>query len=1286
MGKRQLSGALGFWLLLTSAVSAQTPALDTLRRTAEQQYQQGNTTAGIHQYADLIKQSIAAGHRLPLAADFNRLAEMYESLDTLEGNSRALSARQEAVNIYEAEGDRDRAAATLVQMVANADEMGQRNLGADYRGQAIAHYVQLSDRDQIAILAFEQGQFLAFTDDVAKAYPYLEQAIAAAEAIDSPELPKMLRFAATVAVQNNDPTRGFTWFDRLIAHHKTRQEWQAYAETNLQVGRTHQRKGDPRESLRYFEAAAQGFRKAGQTANALNAHQWVAEYHMSAENLAQALATYEQAVQLAETVGNPVETAWLFYQMGQLHRRLQQAQDSVDYYHRALKLYQTSPRGGWNTYNTTPEQIANLTEETLKQLQAVYETLLDQPEAALKVAQQRVELRQAGDDRVALKNALVELARTHENFGQNREAIAVYERLVDLRNQDLENLENYAFLTETLAEMHQKVGDSEAAIARVEADLKLYRQVNDRRRVGQTLATLSELYFQLGETERHQDIYAEAMAIAQETNDYLLQGALRIQLANLRYEQRDFEGAVALLEDNLRTARTINNARSEAIALEELGQFYSPWTNTAVVDVAQAFDYYTQARRVLAREDDDRAIVSNLEWVGNLAWFEGDLKAASDYFRQALTAAEKSDSPVAQIDSLVALGQLAVGQNQAQTAIAYLQKAQAQNTRQTWKILKYQGDAYRQLQQLDRALEYYEQSLLVSSTRSFVNQSGIGVWWQYLDTWSAMAQVHRDRNEYTPALAQIQKVINEVETYSRRLKNPDARQSFFTKVQGYYDLYIDILMRLHQQQPSQGYDQQALQADERRRTQGLLGLLTEANVDLRKGVDPGLLQREAEMLERLEALEMQRVAALTQATDPLGIETERDRLLEQYENIQNQIRAANPQYAQIQYPQALTLQEIQQLLDPETVLLQYTLGEQQSVLWVVSQASIESHVLPSRAAFEKLTRTFNRRLRSASVTPERLYSDAIAISTPLLRPIAGQLQGKRLLVVSDGALQYMPFGALTQPDSSTYDPLVNHHEIISLPSMSTLATLRATRRDRPTPRQTLAIMADPVFGNDDARVAKSGSEPKLLSTRQVSRAAQDVGIDWSRLPGTRQEAQNILGLLPEAQTQAHFGFAATKAQVFEDAIARAKYVHFATHGFVNTHKPQLSGIVMSLLDEDGDPQNGFLRLNDVYNLDLAAALVVLSACDTGTGALVRGEGLIGLTRGFMYAGAERVVASLWQVDDAATAALMSEFYRQLITEQAEPAEALRKAQQAIASQPQWSAPFYWAAFTLQGDW
>jgi CHAT domain-containing protein len=165
-----------------------------------------------------------------------------------------------------------------------------------------------------------------------------------------------------------------------------------------------------------------------------------------------------------------------------------------------------------------------------------------------------------------------------------------------------------------------------------------------------------------------------------------------------------------------------------------------------------------------------------------------------------------------------------------------------------------------------------------------------------------------------------------------------------------------------------------------------------------------------------------------------------------------------------------------------------------------------------------------------------------------------------------------------------------------------------------------------------------------------------------------------------------FDFAANRAAATSADLGAYRYVHFATHGFLDSQHPELSGLLLSMYDQQGVPQDGFLRAHEVFNLKLAAELVTLSACQTGLGKEIKGEGLVGLTRGFMYAGAPRVVVSLWSVSDEGTAELMARFYRGMLQEGKRPAAALQAAQIAMLKEPKFAAPFYWAAFTLQGEW
>ncbi|MBV9211379.1 MAG: CHAT domain-containing protein, partial [Acidobacteria bacterium] len=484
---------------------------------------------------------------------------------------------------------------------------------------------------------------------------------------------------------------------------------------------------------------------------------------------------------------------------------------------------------------------------------------------------------------------------------------------------------------------------------------------------------------------------------------------------------------------------------------------------------------------------------------------------------------------------------------------------------------------------------------------------------------------------------------------------------------------------------------------------------------------PTLLERERVLQKQLnDAAQEQTKLLISQHTPEQAEAAARkiESLTADYQNVQAEIRAKSPRYAALTQPVPLDLRAIQsKLLDKNTMLLEYSLGESASYLWAVTADSIKSYELPKRADIEASARKMyslitatRRALRSPAtvsnnVTPEQLAADlseeSARLSEMLLAPVAASLGNKRLLIVADGALQYIPFAALPLKKS----PLIVEHEIVTLPSASTLEVLRREVAGRKAAARAVAVFADPVFESDDVRLKIRGkreaSAPETntqaasialtAEQRTTENAARDIGVEESsgripRLPGTRVEAEEILSLVPPTERKQALDFSASRAAATSDELAQYRIIHFATHGFLNSVHPELSGIVLSMFDERGTPQDGFLRSHEIFNLHLSSDLVVLSACQTGLGKEVRGEGLVGLTRGFMYAGAPRVVVSLWNVSDEATAELMSYFYEGMLKDKLTPAAALRKAQLQMWRQKRWQSPYYWAAFTLQGEW
>jgi CHAT domain-containing protein len=378
-------------------------------------------------------------------------------------------------------------------------------------------------------------------------------------------------------------------------------------------------------------------------------------------------------------------------------------------------------------------------------------------------------------------------------------------------------------------------------------------------------------------------------------------------------------------------------------------------------------------------------------------------------------------------------------------------------------------------------------------------------------------------------------------------------------------------------------------------------------------------------------------------------------------------------------------------------MLQYSLGEKESYLWVISNNALKTYILPNRHDIEKAASIFRQQLgrqpaptNNPSQNPQ-LIARANKLTQQILTPAAKDLANKRLIIIPDGVLHTIPFAALNTPNSTTYNPILTQHEITNLPSASTIGILRSTIATKPRGSKTLAILADPIFGKNDPRLAGKKIQDKTIQAsknfdlgEQMARGRFGRDLDFDRLPFTETEAKGILALVPNQDSTSAFGFDASYDWITDPKISQYRYVHLATHGFFDGEKPALSSIVLSSFDEQGRDRKAFLRFPDLFNLNLPTELVVLSACETGLGNNVPGEGLVGMTRGLMYAGALRVAVSLWQVDDQATSELMQQFYQALWTDKQSHAAALRTAQLNLWKQGK--DPYYWAAFTLQGEW
>jgi CHAT domain-containing protein/tetratricopeptide (TPR) repeat protein len=554
----------------------------------------------------------------------------------------------------------------------------------------------------------------------------------------------------------------------------------------------------------------------------------------------------------------------------------------------------------------------------------------------------------------------------------------------------------------------------------------------------------------------------------------------------------------------------------------------------------------------------------------------------------------------------------------------------------------------------------------------------------------------RRSGELEEALGALESALAAADEVRWAAGGDELRTSFAASKQHYRELHVDLLMDLDARHPGAGHDLAALFADDRGRSRALLALLEQSAEDAAR-VPPEASAERRDLQVRLASLRRLggRLAEAGGSAETVAeVERQQRALLGRLDRLRAERRLPASSAGEAPEPRAWTQQRLDALLDADTLVLVYSLGEERSVVWALWRGGRRSALLPPRAEIElaadRAAAAFGRSSHSAR---GEAAGAAAELSRLVLGPIGDLLpRHRRLAVVADGALLHVPFAALPAPRAPEA-PLVAAHEVISVPSLSVLERLRQ-RRAPARWRGLAAVIADPVFDRRDPRLAGGAPSTAAATVAEaggsdlVTRALGDLGLGrFARLTGTRAEADALLSLLPpDAEVYRAFDFAADRQAVLAGALAGYRIVHLATHGVLDRRSPALSGLVFSLFDESGRPRDGYLSLHEVYDLDLDAEVIVLSACQSGLGREMNGEGLVGLTRGFLEAGVPRLVVSLWQVGDQGSAELMRRFYRSWLVDGETPSAALAAAQRSMWRDAEWSAPYHWAGFQFVGDW
>jgi CHAT domain-containing protein/Flp pilus assembly protein TadD len=906
---------------------------------------------------------------------------------------------------------------------------------------------------------------------------------------------------------------------------------------------------------------------------------------------------------------------------------------------------------------------------------------------------------------------LNQLGAAHRDLDDKRKAFGNYSQALELRTR-IGDRWGQANILNNVGFLHSEIGEQKESIANSELALPIWREVEDRAMELNTLNNIAKAHLDLGN-----------LTTALQTFQMILDSCTQVpKPCNLEPYARNSRGIIhdilgesteALEEYRLalNLFRDARNKGEEAKVLNNIGMVYA-----GIGDASTALEHFQEALKICEGDPNHFFEDVTRSNIGYAQIISGNYSEALGQLEQAYTLSKASHNQRFEAYTLMRKGAVQLALHQLENALAsYNQALEIQNRiddrRGQAITLDKLGELYSLREQPAQALKNYEEAL--ERWKFLADEQGEAL------SLYGMARVERKQNRLENARKRIVEAIEKVESLRTRMTSHRLRLTYFAAKRDFYELEIDIRMRLYNATGSKTELELALHASERARGRNLLDLLNESHADIRQGVDPQLLNLERTQLAQLTEKQSQLLTLLSKKhsnEERNAIERELDSLTRSFDQTQAEIRKRSPQYAGLTQPQPLKLAQIQQLLDDNTVLLEYALGEEQSYLWLVTRADVQAYTLPGRVKIEAVAESFRESLRAWE--PKKAGEDefkyiaklrgasanyqqrAVEFSNIVLGRASSMLGNKRLVIVADGALQYVSFSALrianeTGVANSTPSALIGEHEIVYQPSASALALVRAV--SRPVPTKALAVFADPVFDKTDERVRDgpntSKNDPAAPTLpRETKWALRDAGdidsvdgvLRLERLRHTRREADAIVAAARPGSSMKAVDFDANRDHVLKQRLNHFRVIHLATHGILNGRNPELSGLVFSLVDKRGRSEDGFLRLADIYNMNLPVEMVVLSGCQTGVGKQVKGEGLIGLTRGFMYAGAARVVASLWRVDDEATAELMKRFYSHMLEGKMPAAAALRQAQlDYMKIRPE---PYYWAGFVLQGEW
>jgi CHAT domain-containing protein/Tfp pilus assembly protein PilF len=875
-------------------------------------------------------------------------------------------------------------------------------------------------------------------------------------------------------------------------------------------------------------------------------------------------------------------------------------------------------------------------------------------------------------DPVLIGRTLNGLGSVSLRLGNYREALGYYRRARAVR-ETLDNPVDLGATVTYIGHVEKELGNLEEARSNYRRALELFGDDAPARRLNEVRGGLANVYASLGEQDKALEVYRSVLASAEAEADSELIAQTRSNISGVLAELGDYTEALRELNVARAILESSDNAYYLANTLNAVGGVY-----LELGDIPKALQAYQESRRRGEESGNAQETAYALANLGSAYTRMGLYDRALETYEEAAAMNRDLENPAGLRAALFGKAVALDESGKTEEALALYQEVVALDreaglpTNQAEDLVNI-ANTLSTLLRFDEARAHYREALALArdmGLKRVLWPCNLGIGDSYeregvLDS----ARVYNDR------------AIGIMENLKGSALSEETRTAFLGQRAYVYEAQIHVLAKLHDGDPRGGYAEAAFRVAEEGKAQALQEMLAEGHMDLDAGVPADLAEERDRTDRRIKSVQNQLRRGDVEPDSLRALTRRLGELEKTLAQVLERIRLQNPRLATLDAGKPVSLDALRETLlkKGDACLLEYALGDSASYLWVVTRKNLSLFRLPPRDAVETVARTLRTALSNPDPSGDAILVEAASSLYGMILGPAEPLLGKmkNAFVVPDGALHFVPFDGLLTRASAPLDPGADataRGDYLSRlpyafldasldygPSATTLMTLTTLERGRDRASMEFLGVGDPVFHASDDADAK----------------------DLSPLPFTRDEVTGIAKRFkPETETLL-LGEDAAESRLLEPGfLGRYRILHFATHGLIDERHPERSRLALSY---PRDPsEDGYLQASEIYGRRLAADLVVLSACETGRGRLVRGEGVLGLPRAFFYSGASSVVVSLWSVSDRSTTRLMQGFYEQFVDKKRPTAEALRRAKDALRQDPEFAHPFYWAPFVLMG--